>query len=41
MIVPLWQRRPMLGALSGIAAVLLTGWSIAVTLALTWRLLFD
>jgi len=41
MIVPLWQRRPMFGALSGIAAVLLTGWSIAVTLALTWRLLFD
>jgi hypothetical protein len=41
LIVPLCTRRPAAGALMGIGAVLLTGWSIAVTLALTWRLLFD
>ena len=40
-ILLLCTRRPAAGALIGIAAVLLTGWSIVVTQALTWRLLFD
>jgi len=41
LILPLCTRRRAAGALAGIAAVLLTGWSIVVTQALTWRLLFD
>jgi len=41
LILPFCTRRPVAGVLTGIAAVLLTGWSIVVTQALTWRLLFD
>jgi hypothetical protein len=40
-IVPLWRTRPAAGLIAAVVAVLLTAWSIAVTLALTWRLLFD
>jgi hypothetical protein len=40
-IVPLCQRRPIAGAISGLAAAVLTGWSIVVTLALTIRMVFD
>jgi hypothetical protein len=40
-IVPLCRTRPAVGILAGAVALLLTGWSIAVTHALTWRLLFD
>jgi hypothetical protein len=40
-IVPLWRPRSIAAILAGTVAVLLTSWSIAVTLALTWRLLFD
>ncbi len=40
-IVPSWRTRSAAGMLAAVGAVLLTGWSVAVTLALTWRLLFD
>ena len=41
LILPLCTRRPVAGALTGLGALLVTGWSVVVTLALTWRLLFD
>jgi hypothetical protein len=40
-IVPFCCARPAAGAVAAVVGVLLTGWSIMVTLALTWRLLFD
>jgi hypothetical protein len=40
-IVPFCRARPAAGVVAAVLGVLLIGWSIAVTLALTWRLLFD
>jgi hypothetical protein len=40
-ILPLCGTRRTAAIVAGGVALLLTGWSIAVTLALTWRLLFD
>jgi hypothetical protein len=40
-ILPLCRTRPGVGFLAIVVGALLTVWSSAVTLALTWRLLFD
>jgi hypothetical protein len=40
-MVPLCRRRPIVGTIAGFAAVVLTGWSIVVTLALCIRMVFD
>src|SRR5205823_3274640 len=37
-IVPLCRQRPIVAAVVGLAAVVLTGWSIVVTLALCTRM---
>jgi hypothetical protein len=39
-IVPFCSRRPIIGAIAGLVALLLTGWSIIVTLSLSTRLVF-
>ena len=41
-IVPLCRQRPIVGAIAGLGALVLTGWSIVgVTLALCIRMVFD
>lgn len=39
-ILPILERRPILRVMAAVAAVLLTGWSVVVTILLTIRLVF-
>ena len=40
-ILPFLAWRPLVGATAGLVTLLLVGWSIVVTLALTTRLVFE